>query len=158
MIFIDYFEDITSERRIAWRCEDSRSSARFLGYTSGESTPEHSTQSLTRERLPMEVQQFAFELILTAVSEHGFLNEKQLVLMQLTRKPPHRSRVLSVKTTVITGAIVSVNYTPTKPARMIRQMRKFVSVRKPRYFAVLTERTASAVWGFRESLQRIVRE
>ena len=39
MIFIGDFEDISSQRGIAWRCEDSRSLARFLGYGPGESTP-----------------------------------------------------------------------------------------------------------------------
>ena len=29
MLFIGYFEDISSQRGIAWRCEDSRSLARF---------------------------------------------------------------------------------------------------------------------------------
>ena len=58
MIFIGYFEDISSQRGIAWRCEDSRSLARFLGFAPGESTPDHSTLSLTRERLPMELHQF----------------------------------------------------------------------------------------------------
>ena len=41
MIFIGYFEDISSQRGIAWRCDDSRSLARFLGYAPGESTPDH---------------------------------------------------------------------------------------------------------------------
>jgi hypothetical protein len=35
MIFIGYFEDISSQRGIAWRCQDSRSLARFLGYGPG---------------------------------------------------------------------------------------------------------------------------
>ncbi|MEP1644140.1 MAG: transposase [Rhodopirellula bahusiensis] len=54
MIFIWYFEDISSQRGIAWRCADSRSLAKFLGFGPDEATPEHSTLSLTRECLPME--------------------------------------------------------------------------------------------------------
>ncbi|MEO9590411.1 MAG: transposase [Rhodopirellula bahusiensis] len=54
MIFIWYFEDISSQRGIAWRCADSRSLAKFLGFGPDETTPEHSTLSLTRECLPME--------------------------------------------------------------------------------------------------------
>ncbi len=76
MIFIGYFEDISSQRGIAWRCDDSRSLARFLGYGPGESTPDHSTLSLTRERLPMELHQMAFELILKAAAENGLLKDK----------------------------------------------------------------------------------
>ena len=73
MIFIGYFEDISSQRGIAWRCEDSRSLARFLGYAAGEATPDHSTLSLTRERLPMEVHALAFELILAAAKDQRLL-------------------------------------------------------------------------------------
>ena len=78
MIFIGYFEDISSQRGIAWRCEDSRSLARFLGYAAGEETPDHSTLSLTRERLPMEVHALAFELILSAAQEKGLLKGKTI--------------------------------------------------------------------------------
>ena len=76
MIIIGYFEDISSQRGIAWRCEDSRSLARFLGYQPGESTPDHSTLSVTRERLPMEIHELAFELILAAAKDHGLLKGK----------------------------------------------------------------------------------
>ena len=78
MIFIGYFEDISSQRGIAWRCEDSRSLARFLGYAPGEATPDHSTLSLTRDRLPMEVHQLAFELILAAAQDKGLLKGKTI--------------------------------------------------------------------------------
>lgn len=78
MIFIGYFEDISSQRGIAWRCEDSRSLARFLGFTPGEATPDHSTLSLTRERLPMDVHNLAFELVLKAAQEHGLLKGKTI--------------------------------------------------------------------------------
>ncbi|WP_430450673.1 transposase [Rhodopirellula europaea] len=78
MIFIGYFEDIASQRGIAWRCEDSRSLARFLGYGPGESTPDHSTLSITRQRLPMELRSLAFELILAAAKDNGLLNGKTI--------------------------------------------------------------------------------
>lgn len=80
MIFIGYFEDIASQRGIAWRCEDSRSLARFLGYAPGEATPDHSTLSLTRERLPIEVHALAFELVLAAAAEHGLLRGKTIAV------------------------------------------------------------------------------
>ena len=78
MIFIGYFEDISSQRGIAWRCEDSRSLARFLGYAAGEATPDHSTLSLTRERLPMEIHCLAFELVLAAAKHKGLLKGKTI--------------------------------------------------------------------------------
>lgn len=80
MIFIGYFEDISSQRGIAWRCEDSRSLARFLGFAPGDATPDHSTLSLTRERLPIEVHYFAFQLVLQAAQEHGLLKGKTIAV------------------------------------------------------------------------------
>jgi len=78
MLFIGYFEDISSQRGIAWRCEDSRSLARFLGYGPGEATPDHSTLTLTRERLPMSIHSLAFGLILEAANEKGLLKGKTI--------------------------------------------------------------------------------
>ena len=80
MIFIGYFEDISSQRGIAWRCDDSRSLARFLGYTAGEATPDHSTLSLTRQRLPMEIHRLAFELVLAAAQDQGLLKGKTIAV------------------------------------------------------------------------------
>src|SRR6056297_108306 len=80
MLFVGYFEDIPSQRGIAWRCEDSRSLARFLGYRPGESTPDHSTLSLTRDRLPLEIHSLAFELVLAALQQHNLLKGKTLAV------------------------------------------------------------------------------
>ena len=43
MILIGYFEGIASQRGIAWRCSDSRSSAKFLSRGPTEETPDHSS-------------------------------------------------------------------------------------------------------------------
>ena len=78
MIFIGYFKDISSQRGIAWRCEDSRSLARFLGYAPGERMPDHSTLSLTRERLPIEFHTMAFECVLAGAQDGGLLKGKTM--------------------------------------------------------------------------------
>lgn len=78
MLLIGYFEDISSQRGIAWRCEDSRSLSRFLGYAPGEATPDHSTLSLTRQRLPLEIHDLAFQLILSTAQDHGLLKGKTI--------------------------------------------------------------------------------
>ena len=78
MIFIGYFEDISSQRGIAWRCADSRSLTKFLGYAPDEPTPDHSTLSTTRKRLPMEIHRLAFELILEAAAANDLLKAKTL--------------------------------------------------------------------------------
>jgi transposase len=73
MLLIGYFEGIDSQRGIAWRCEDSRSLSRFLGFGPDESTPDHSSLTVIRKRLPMEVHDLAFQLVLKAVADHGLL-------------------------------------------------------------------------------------
>lgn len=48
MLLVGYFEGITSQRGIAWRCGDSLSLRSFLGLALTEQVPDHS--SLTRIR------------------------------------------------------------------------------------------------------------
>jgi transposase len=52
MLLLGYFEGIESERGICWRCEDSLSLKRFLGFEPHESTPDHSTLLHQRVRCP----------------------------------------------------------------------------------------------------------
>lgn len=51
---------------------------RFLGFAPGESTPDRSTLSLRRERLPMQRHQLAVELILQAAEDNGLLKGQTL--------------------------------------------------------------------------------
>ena len=60
MLLIGYFEGLESERGIDWRVSDSLSLRRFLGYDLDEQTPDHSSLSRTRQRLPLEVHQQIF--------------------------------------------------------------------------------------------------
>ena len=64
MLMVGFFEKIGSERGIASRCEDSLSIRRFLKYDITEKTPDHSTLSLIRKRLPLEVFADVFALSL----------------------------------------------------------------------------------------------
>jgi transposase len=64
MLFVGYFEDIDSQRGIAWRCADSLSLKSFLGYTLAEATPEHSSLTVIRKRLPVEVHEQVFAFVL----------------------------------------------------------------------------------------------
>src|SRR6202790_4706175 len=52
MLFIGYFEGLDSQRGIAWRCADSLALRSFLGVPLDEGTPDHSTLTNTRKRLP----------------------------------------------------------------------------------------------------------
>jgi transposase len=76
MLLIGYFEGIDSQRGIAWRCGDSRSLAEFLGYGPEEPTPDHSTLSLTRRRLPSEVFEEVFQRVLKMADDKGLIGGK----------------------------------------------------------------------------------
>lgn len=73
MLLIGYFEGIGSQRGIAWRCSDSLSLREFLGIPLTEDSPDHSTLSVVRDRLPAEVHEAVFIWVLR------LLDEKQLV-------------------------------------------------------------------------------
>ena len=73
MHLIGYFEGIESERGIEWRCADSISLREFLGLDLTDRVPDHSTLSRMRSRLPLEVHQQAFLLILAIVEQKGLL-------------------------------------------------------------------------------------
>ena len=60
MILVGYFEGISSQRGIAWRCSDSRSLAEFLGVPVEEDTPDHSSLSRIHGRLPLSVHEAMF--------------------------------------------------------------------------------------------------
>jgi len=73
MLLVGFFEGIDSQRGIAWRCHDSRSLAEFLGYGPTDATPDHSTLTNTRQRLPLEVCQEVFQFVLRLADQHGLL-------------------------------------------------------------------------------------
>jgi len=64
MLFVGYFEGLSSQRGIAWRCGDSLALRQFLGVPLDEPTPDHSTLTNTRQRLPAEVFAEVFEFVL----------------------------------------------------------------------------------------------
>lgn len=76
MLFVGYFEGIGSQRGIAWRCADSASIREFLGLALDQASPDHSTLSLTRTRLPPEVFQEVFEFVLRIAHEKRLLKGK----------------------------------------------------------------------------------
>ena len=63
----------SSEREIAWRCADSLSLHRFLKLTQGETAPDHSTLSVTRSRLPLEIHHAVFGFILEIADRHDLV-------------------------------------------------------------------------------------
>ena len=73
MLLIGYFENIDSQRGIAWRCADSLSLKVFLGYNLADETPDHSSLTKIRGRLPEEVFRRVFHFMLRLVDEHKLL-------------------------------------------------------------------------------------
>jgi transposase len=78
MLMVGFFENISSERGIAERCQDSISTRSFLGYDLTQNTPEHSSLSVIRSRLGEEIYQQIFLLILQALQKHGLVKGRNV--------------------------------------------------------------------------------
>jgi len=73
MLLVGYFEGIDSQRGIAWRCSDSLAVRQFLGMKSRQASPDHSTLTVIRKRLPVEVHAAVFDKVLSIAREKGLL-------------------------------------------------------------------------------------
>ena len=76
MLLVGYFEGLESQRGIAWRCADSLSLHEFLNVAPHEPTPDHSTLTNTRKRLPPEIFDDVFQFVLKLASEKKLLHGK----------------------------------------------------------------------------------
>ena len=80
MLLVGYFEGIGAQRGIAWRCGDSLSLREFLGVPLTEDTPDHSSLTRVRDRLPLEVHETVFQLVLQLATEKGLLKGKTVAV------------------------------------------------------------------------------
>jgi transposase len=78
MLIIGFFENLRSERGIAARCADSLSIRAFLGYLITEPTPEQSSLSKIRYRLPLIFYFQVFDIVLKAMKDNGLVKGKNL--------------------------------------------------------------------------------
>lgn len=78
MLLVGYFEGIGSQRGMAWRCSDSLSLRKFLGMAADEESPDHSSLTVIRCRLPIEVHNAVFLWVLTLAREKKLLDGKTL--------------------------------------------------------------------------------
>ncbi len=78
MLLVGYFEGLSSQRGIAWRRSDSLSLRDFLGIPLGEESPDHSSLSVIRNRLPLEVHAAVFQWILGLASTKKLLKGKSV--------------------------------------------------------------------------------
>jgi transposase len=84
MLLVGYFEGIGSQRGIAWRCGDSLSLREFLGTPLTEETPDHSSLTRVRDRLPLTIHETVFQLVLKLVAEKGLLKGKTVAVDSTT--------------------------------------------------------------------------
>jgi len=84
MLLIGYFEGIGSQRGIAWRCSDSLSLREFLGLPLSEESPDHSSLSVIRHRLPYEVHAEVMVWVLRLAEEKKLLKGKTVAVDSTT--------------------------------------------------------------------------
>src|SRR5580658_3051728 len=84
MLLVGYFEGIDSQRGIAWRCADSLSLRDFLGVPVDDRTPDHSTLTYTRQRLPAEVFAEVFQFVLGIAQARQLVSGKQVAVDSTT--------------------------------------------------------------------------
>jgi transposase len=84
MSMVGYFEGLTSERGIAWRCADSMSLREFLGYELTQETPDHSTLSRWRRNLPEKVHREVFEWVVGVAREEKILKGRRIAIDSTT--------------------------------------------------------------------------
>src|SRR5579884_401430 len=80
MLFVGYFEGIASQRGIAWRCGDSLSLRDFLGVPLHEATPDHSSLTKIRDRLPLTVHEHVFAFVLRVAHDKKLLRGKTVAV------------------------------------------------------------------------------
>jgi transposase len=80
MLFLGYFEGLDSQRAIAWRCADSRSLQGFLGLPPHQATPDHSSLTRIRQRLPQSVHEQVFAFVLKLAEDHGLVHGKTVAV------------------------------------------------------------------------------
>ena len=76
LLFIGYFEGLSSERGIAWRVAASLSLRSFLDLDVTEAAPDHSTLSRTRRRVDVETQAAVFTWVLERLAAAGLVRGK----------------------------------------------------------------------------------
>ena len=99
MILAGYFEGVSAQRAIAWRCADSLSRKSFLGFGPTEETPHHSSLTNCHQRLPLAVHEEVFQFVLGLAAEKKLLKglrvgvdattlEANAALKSLVRRDP----------------------------------------------------------------------
>lgn len=99
MLFVGYFEDLNSQRAIAWRCGDSFSLHDYLGYDRNEATPDHSSLTTIRQRLSLPVHEQVFTFVLKVAQEKKLLRGKTVAVDATTLEANAAMRTIVRKDT-----------------------------------------------------------
>jgi len=78
MLMVGYFEGIDSQRGIAWRCTDSLALREFLGVGLGDRVPDHSSLTVIRQRLALDLHEEVFVFVLKVLAQKGVLRGKTI--------------------------------------------------------------------------------
>src|SRR4026209_769852 len=78
MLLVGFFGGLVSQRAIAWKCADSLSVRDFLGVPISEDSPDHSSMTHIRQRLPLEVHVQGLLMVPEMAREKGILRGKTL--------------------------------------------------------------------------------
>lgn len=84
MLLVGYFEGLDSQRAIAWRCSDSLSLRAFLGVPLGDATPDHSSLTKIRQRLPLDIHEQVFVFVLGVAHQKKLLRGKTVAIDSTT--------------------------------------------------------------------------
>jgi transposase len=84
MLLVGYFEGIQSQRGIAWRCADSLSIRQFLGLKLTDHSPDHSSLTVIRERLPNSVHEAVFEWVLMLANSKNLIDGRTVAVDSTT--------------------------------------------------------------------------
>jgi transposase len=99
MLFVGYFEGLDSQRAIAWRCSDSLSLRVFLGIALTEATPDHSSLTVIKQRLPLAVHEQVFTFVLKVAHEKKLLRGKTVAVDATTLEANAAMRTIIRKDT-----------------------------------------------------------
>ena len=99
MLLVGYFEALASQRAIAWRCSDSLSLREFLGVPWNEATPDHSSLTKIRQRLPLAVHEQVFVFVLRMAQEKKLLRGKTVAVDATTLEADAAMRSIARKDT-----------------------------------------------------------
>ena len=99
MLFVGYFEALDSQRAIAWRCSDSLSLRAFLGVPLNEATPDHSSLTRIRLRLPLAVHEQVFTFVLRVAQEKKLLRGRTVAVDATTLEANAAMRTIVRKDT-----------------------------------------------------------